>query len=106
MTTEIEMRSVSSTAASECLRRAEVMTRLAEFIDARCQRFDCLCPHDDGSLHVYDEADAKAEFGALGWQHLYMTSSGLDYYGKTIGQTQITYQSRTPQVHTPSLPLL
>jgi tRNA isopentenyl-2-thiomethyl-A-37 hydroxylase MiaE len=82
------------------------MLRLADFIEARCERFGCLCAHDDASLHVYDESEAKAEFGPLGWRHMWTTESGADYYGKTVEEISVTYQSRHAQVFTPSLPLL
>lgn len=86
--------------------RAHLLLRCADFVEARCARFDCICWHDDGSVHVYDETDAKAEFGPLDWRHKWLTERGADYYGKTIEGIEVTYQIRNVQVFLPSLPLL
>ena len=86
--------------------RSELLLRCADFVQARCARFDCICWHDDGSVHVYDETDAKAEFGPFDWRHMWLTDGGADYYRKTIEGIEVTYQSRHAQVFLPSLPPL
>lgn len=77
--------------AADCRRRAERMLHLASFIEARCERFLCLCAHDDGHLHVYDEEPAKAEFGADGWEFIRPSGDGKDYYGKTVEGVPVSF---------------
>ena len=92
--------------AADCRRRAERMLHLANFVATRCARFYCLCVHDDGRIHVYDEADALAEFGTDGWSFLWTTDLGIDYIQKTVEGITVTFQRRTPHAFPPSLPPL
>lgn len=56
-----------------CRRRAEAQLALADFIDSRCEPFECVCAHEsDGkgapSLHVYELDKAVELFGPDGWE--------------------------------------
>lgn len=94
--------------SADCRRKAERFLRAADFVEARLERFGCICVHDD-SIHIYDEADAVREFGVDGWRWL---RSDMNYTEETMVKVVeshlLTYWRPIEPGHvfTPSLPLL
>ena len=81
----------------KCLRRATASIAQSDFIDKRCQQITMVCPHspyEDSktgvmviAVHVYDEAEAKAAFGADGWT----PSLSKGNWNKAVDEFEVSY---------------
>ena len=83
----------------KCLRRASASISQADFIDKRCQGVSMVCPHspyEDSktgvmviAIHLYDEAEAKAAFGADGWT----PSLSKGNFNKAVDEFEVSYST-------------
>jgi len=83
----------------KCLRRATASIAQSDFIDKRCQQITMVCPHspyEDSktdkmviAIHLYDEAEAKAAFGADGWT----PSLSKGNFNKAVDEFEISYST-------------
>lgn len=97
--------------ASQCRLNAEAWLRMAEFVQDRCETFECLCCHSGSEIHVYDQEEARRLFGSLGWAWLHCagySTCNEDVFGKKVDGIMVSYWQRQAPQHAfpPSLPPL
>ena len=91
--------------AEDCRRQAARISLAADFIEARCGDFFCVCAHDDGHVHLYNGEQCMAEFGAEGWEVQYV-HRGEERVGKWVDGVNLTFNRPVQHAFTPQLPAL